>query len=140
MAALVHPIKILLVDAHQTVRAGLRALLETEADMVVIGEAEGGETAVSLAHRHQPNIIVMDATNSQDLDTIRTLKSQFPHTHILILTNNSGYERIRTIMQLGVEGYLLKDNNIANIIHAIRDLTLGKPVLHPVALNRLIYP
>lgn len=134
------PIRILLIDAHQTVRAGLRALLGTEADMMVIGEAEGGETAVSEANTHQPDIIIMDAPSRQDLHTIRTLKSQSPHTSILVLTNCGEHEHIRSIMQEGANGYLLKDNNTAGIIHAIRDISLGKPVLHPVALNTLIHP
>ena len=134
------PIKILLVDAHQTVRAGLRALLGTEADMAVIGEADGGETAVFQAHTHQPDLIIMDAPNRQDLYTIRTLKSQSPHTNILVLTNCGEQDHIRSIMQEGADGYLLKDNNTAGVIHAIRDITLGKPVLHPVALNTLIHP
>lgn len=134
------PIKILLVDEHQTVRAGLRALLGTESDLMVIGEAEGGETAVSQAHAYQPDLIIMDAPSQQDLHIIRSLKSQSPHTNILVLTNCGEHDHIRSIMQEGANGYLIKDNNTAGIIHAIRDITLGKPVLHPVALNTLIQP
>ena len=123
---------ILIVDDHATVRNGLRALIETASDMVVIGEAYDCATAVELAHTLQPDIIILDMMSvSQDgIANVRALRRSAPRSQILILTGYERCDQVADVFREGVRGYLLKDPLSANITAAIRSVIDGKIIIH----------
>jgi len=126
-------IHILIVDDYAVVREGLRAFVTTESDMVVIGEAADGETAVQQCLELKPDIVVMDLAlpGNEGIDTIYAIKQQCPQIDILILTNFAEEERVLAAMKAGALGYMLKDATTKDIVQAIRDVHQGKVVLHP---------
>ena len=127
------PIHILIVDDYAIVREGLRAFVTTESDMVVIGEAADGETAVQQCLTLQPDIVVMDLAlpGNEGIDTIYAIKQQCPQINILILTNIAEEKHVLAAMKAGAQGYMLKDATTKDIVQAIRDVHQDKVVLHP---------
>ena len=126
-------IRVLIVDDYANVRQGLSALLETAQDIVVVGEAVNGSTAIQQALTLQPDVIVMDLIKPglQGIETIETIKRRIPHARILILTNFGEEELVLSAFRSGAQGYLLKDAMMTNVVEAIRDVYDGKLTLHP---------
>ncbi|MCB9419880.1 MAG: response regulator transcription factor [Ardenticatenaceae bacterium] len=126
-------IHILIVDDYAVVREGLHALVTTESDIVVVGEAADGETAVQQCLDLQPDVIIMDLAmpNNEGVDAIQIIKQKCPQINILVLTNFAEEERVLAAMKAGAQGYMLKDATPQDIVQAIRDVNKGKIVLHP---------
>lgn len=125
-------ITILIVDNHQSVRSGLRALIETVPGMGVIGDTYDCETAVALAYDQKPKVIILDMMPSgkNGIGIMRAVRRASPTSKILILTDNDNSEVILSAIQEGARGYLLKDPLSADIALAIRDIMDGKLILH----------
>ncbi len=104
-------ITILLVDDQSLIRQGLRALLELETDIEIIGEAENGQVALHLVKELQPNVILMDIRMPimDGVAATREINHQFPESKILILTTFDDEEYVKAALQNGAMGYLLKD-------------------------------
>jgi DNA-binding NarL/FixJ family response regulator len=120
-------IRILLVDDYAVVRAGLRALLESEVDMVVVGEAGDGETAVTQARLLQPDVILLDMVlpDFDGLAVLQAIRLENETVPILILSNYGEPERIKAVLAAGAVGYLLKDRHLAGVVTAVRDVYSG---------------
>lgn len=103
-------IEILLVERYEVMRDGLRALIDTELDMVVIGEAIDGPTAIERAHFLHPDIVIVDpmSLGPDSIPTISSLKQVNPKTRILILTNYIDKGEVQAALQAGARGYMLK--------------------------------
>lgn len=127
-------VRILLVDAYANVRSGLQALLESEADIAVVGEAGDMATAVTLTNTLQPDLIILDPRlpDSDGLELIKSARLRQPQTRILILSNDADKQRVSAALTAGVQGYWLKDNSGSQIIAAIRQAMAGQWVLHPL--------
>jgi DNA-binding NarL/FixJ family response regulator len=104
------PITVLLAEDHMIVREGLRALLEAEDDIAVVGEAETGRQAVQLAKRLRPAVIVMDIAMPllNGLEATRQILKAVPAARVLILSAHGDDEYIRQAVMLGAAGYLIK--------------------------------
>jgi NarL family two-component system response regulator LiaR len=104
-------IKVLLVDDHAIVRKGIIALLETEADIQIVGEASNGLEAVGLAESLKPDVILMDLVmpGVNGVDAIRKIKAQEPAARILVLTSFGTDDKVFPALKAGALGYLLKD-------------------------------
>ena len=126
-------IQILIVDDYAIVREGLRALVSTEPDIVVVGEASEWETAVQKCMELQPDVVIIDMAlpNNEGLDAILAIKQKCPQIYVLVLTNFAEEERVLAAMKAGAQGYMLKDASPENIVQAIRDGHQDKIVLHP---------
>lgn len=126
-------IRVLIVDDYANVRHGLSALLETTPDIVVVGEAVNGSTAIQQALALHPDVIVMDLIKPglDGIEAIETIKQEIPQARILILTNFGEEEPVFSAFRSGAQGYLLKDAMMTNIVEAIRDVHNGKLTLHP---------
>ncbi len=135
-----HAISVLLVDDYAVIRQGLRALISTAPDIVVVGEAGDGATAVSQSHMLCPDVAIMDMVmpGLDSLEAIRLIRQQSPHTRILVLTNFGDEKRVLAALAAGVHGYLLKDAVLTDIIEAIHQVYNGKPALHPSISHVLV--
>lgn len=133
-------IRVLICDDHAVVREGLRALLSTEADMTIVGEAADGEGAVLAYRELQPDVTLLDMVmpRMDGVEAIRTIISEFPNARILVLTSFSEDEMVFPAIKSGALGYLLKDSLPDELIRAIRNVNRGEASLHPSIARRLI--
>lgn len=133
-------ISVLIVDDHQVVRQGLRTFLELCEEVVLVGEAGDGKTAVEMARRHEPDIVLMDLV-MPELDGIsatRQIKSLGTRTQVIALTSFTEDDKVFPAIQAGASSYLLKDVAPNDLIEAIRAVHRGEPRLHPDIARKLM--
>ena len=133
------PITVLLAEDHQIVREGLRALLQLEKDIHVVGEADNGRDAVRLAASLRPDVVVMDIAMPllNGLEAARQILHAAPKTKILILSAHSDDAYVERVMQLGAAGYLVKQTAAHILPQAIREIHCGKSFFSPTITKRL---
>ncbi len=121
-------IRILVVDDHAVVRMGLIALLETENDIIVVGEASNGEEAVGKARKLRPDLVLLDIVmpSKDGIAATSAIKSELPEVKILILTTFSSTDDIARALRAGADGALLKSSDYAEVVTAIRRVASGK--------------
>ncbi len=126
-------IRLLVVDDHPVVRAGLRTLLGVQGDMEVVGEAVDGETAVQRALELEPDVVVMDITlgETTGLEATREIRKRLPKTHVLVLTMHDSEEYLRLMLDAGATGYVLKKAANTELAVAIRAVHRGEIYLYP---------
>ena len=120
-------ITILLVDDHQLVRAGLRALLESVDDLRVVGEAGDGDAAVDLAVAERPDVVLMDLSMPRvdGVEATRRLAAGGVDTRVVVLTSFADQPRVQAALAAGAVGYLLKDSDPRDVISAVRQAAAG---------------
>jgi NarL family two-component system response regulator LiaR len=133
-------IRIVIADDHAVVREGTRTLLEREADMELVGEAEDGGKAVRLIETLKPDVAILDINMPvmSGIEVTRTVKPLSPQTAILILTAYDNDEYIFALLEAGAAGYLLKDAPSRELVNAVRSVFSGEPVLHPSVARKVI--
>jgi len=133
-------ITVLLVDDQSLIRQGLRALLELEVDIEIVGEAENGQIAINLVKKLQPNVILMDVRMPimDGVAATKEINQHFPHTKVLILTTFDDDEYIKAGLQNGAMGYLLKDTPSEELAVAIRAVDKGYSQLGPGIVKKLV--
>uniref|UniRef100_Q021D5 Two component transcriptional regulator, LuxR family n=1 Tax=Solibacter usitatus (strain Ellin6076) TaxID=234267 RepID=Q021D5_SOLUE len=125
------PISVLLVDDHSLVRRGFRRMLEDDPAIVVVGEAEDGHQAVQLAGELHPRVVVMDFAmpSMNGAVAARHILRTAPETAILILSMHAEASYVRTCLEAGVRGYLLKNALDLEMVAAVKQVAAGKQVL-----------
>jgi two-component system, NarL family, response regulator LiaR len=125
------PIRILIVDDHAIVRKGIRALLATERDIQVIGEAGDGAEAVERSLALCPDVILMDLVmpRMDGVEAIRQITTQQPGRRILVLTSFAADDKVFPAIKAGALGYLLKDTGPQDLVRAIHQVWRGEPAL-----------
>jgi DNA-binding NarL/FixJ family response regulator len=133
------PIKILVVDDHFVVRMGLVALINTEPDLKVIGEADDGIQAIALFEKLKPDLVLMDLRmpGKSGHDATRQICRLANAAHVLVLSAFDGDEDIHAALEAGARGYVLKSSTGEELIPAIRAVASGKRWLSPTVTNRL---
>jgi len=133
-------ITVLLADDHMVVRQGLRALLEAEPDIRVVGEAENGRQAVQLTKRLQPQVVVLDMAMPllNGLEATRQIMRDIPNTKVLILSSYSDDEYVQEVIEQGAIGYLVKQTAANDLLQAIRHAHQGKAFFSPSIAKRLV--
>lgn len=133
-------ITILIVDDQNLIRQGLKALLELESDMKIVGEAENGQIAINLVKELQPNVTLMDIRMPimDGVAATKEINNQFPHCKILILTTFDDDEYVKAAIKNGAMGYLLKDTPSEELAVAIRAVNKGYSQLGPGIVKKLI--
>ncbi|HUL01168.1 MAG TPA: response regulator transcription factor [Nitrospirota bacterium] len=126
-------IKILLADDHKLIREGLRALIKEQPDMTVVAEAEDGRTAVQLATKFSPNIIIMDISmpGLNGIEATRQILASSANSKVIALSMHIDRRMILEILNAGASGYLLKDCAFDEVIHAIQMVTSNCTYLSP---------
>lgn len=134
-------ISVLLVDDHLVVRAGLRALLDSQPDITVIGEADTGEDAVAMSADRSPDVVMMDlalGTGIDGVEAIRRIRAARPEQPVLVFTTYDTDADVVRALDAGAIGYLLKDSAPQDIFGAIRDAVAGRSVLSPPVASRVL--
>jgi DNA-binding NarL/FixJ family response regulator len=132
-------ITIVLADDHGVVRAGLRALLESQQDMEVVGEAADGPSAVDLARRLRPNVLVADLSMpGGGLETIREINALGLQTRVLVLTVHAEERYLLPVLDAGGSGYVRKSSAHTDLLRAIRTVSRGEAFLDPAATKTLL--
>jgi len=140
MMATVEKIKVLIVDDHQVVRQGLRTFLELQDDVLVVGEAGDGQTAIEMVQRLNPNVVLMDLVMPRldGISATRQVKSLTPNVKVIALTSFTEDDKVFPAIQAGASSYLLKDVSPDNLIEAIRAAHRGEARLHPDIARKLM--
>ncbi len=133
-------ITVLIVDDHSVVRQGVRAFLEAQADLSVVGEAESGAQAVQIAQKYLPDVVLMDLlmTGMNGVEATRLVKQVSPLSQVIVLTSYYEDENIFPALRAGALSYTLKDIHPTELIDAVRKAARGEPVLHPRITSRII--
>ncbi|BDI18884.1 DNA-binding response regulator [Nostoc cf. commune SO-36] len=133
-------IKVLLVDDQGLIRQGLRALLELESDLEIVGEAENGEQAINLVAEFQPDVVLLDIRMPimDGVAATREIQKRFAKTKILVLTTFDDDEYVSAALQNGAMGYLLKDTPSEELAVAIRAVYKGYTQLGPGIVKKLL--
>ncbi len=133
-------VRVLLVDDHAILRAGLRALLAGHADIEVVGEAGDGAEAIARVNELLPDVVVMDVAmpGINGLMATRQILEQRPETRVLILTQYSNKEYVLPLLRVGACGYVLKQAVDVDLVTAIRAVARGESFLYPTVAKMVL--
>lgn len=132
-------LKVLLVDDHEVVRAGLRALLDAQDDMTVVGEAGTAEEGVRRVGYDEPDVVVLDVRlpDASGIEACREIRSRFPEVRVLMLTSFADEEALMAAILAGASGYVLKRVKSDELVTDIRRVGAGDSLLDPDMTDRL---
>ncbi len=134
-------LRILIVDDHAVVRAGIKSLLESEPDFSVIAEAENGTEAVQKAQDHTPDVIVMDIRlpgGISGIEACEEIMKKLPETKVLMLTSYAEDELVKDAVRAGAVGYVLKRVGSGELLEAVRSISQGDAVVDPAMTKTLL--
>jgi len=132
--------KIIIADDHRILREGLRALLSSDPELEVVGEAEDGQEAIRVVEKFKPGLVPMDLSmpRMNGMDAIKEIKKRSPETKILVLTMHKTDEYILATLQAGADGYVLKDCTNVELRMAIKNVLSGKFFMSPGISGKVI--
>ena len=132
--------RILIVEDHTLLRQGLRAMISSDPDIEVVGEAENGRDAIKLAGSLSPNLVLMDLSmpGTNGAEAILEIKRRYSGIKILVLTVHKAEEYIREALQAGADGYVLKHATQDELMLAIRSILNGKTYLSPDIAEKVV--
>jgi DNA-binding NarL/FixJ family response regulator len=130
----------MLVDDHEVVRQGLRALLESENDLDVVAEAGDGNQAIDTARAHEPDVVVMDVRmpDMSGVEACRGIRDLRPETQVIMLTSYSDDEALFNSIMAGAAGFVLKQIRGGDLVDAIRKVGSGQSLLDPSVTRRVL--
>ena len=133
-------LRILIVDDHGVVRAGIRSLLEAETDMEVVGEATRGEEALEKVRKLHPELVLMDIAmpGMNGIEATRWIKEEFPDICVLVLTMHDDEEFFFPVLRVGASGYVLKEAEPKELLHAIQVVISGEVFLSPAVTKSVL--
>ncbi len=134
------PIRVLVADDHPTLRDGLRAILDTQDDILVVGEAANGLEAVKQAAALRPDVVLMDLEMPRldGVEALRRVLAERPGTRVLVLTSFATDDKVFPAIKAGALGYLLKDSDPDDLARAIRQVHRGESSLHPAVARKVL--
>ena len=134
------PIRVLVVDDHAVVREGLRAFLELQVGIEVVGEAADGEEALAAADRLRPDVVLLDLVMPRldGVRALRALRERLPGARVIVLTSFLDDDKLLPALRAGAAGYLLKNAEPRELVRAVRVAHAGEALLDPVVAARLV--
>ncbi len=134
------PFRLLVVDDHEVVRQGLVALLDRRAGFQVVAEAGTVEEAIVQAHRHRPDIVVMDVRlpDGSGVEACREIRAELPETRVIMLTSFPDDEAVLSAIVAGASGYLLKQIRARDLVSALEAVGRGESLLDPAVTERVL--
>ena len=132
--------RVMIVDDHEVVRLGLRALFELEADLEVVAEVASGEAAAGEAERTRPDVVVMDVRMGamDGIEACRALREQRPDIGVLMLTSFGTEEAVLAAIMAGASGFLLKNTGRDELLRAVRAVGAGDSLLAPTVTGTVM--
>jgi len=133
-------LRVLIVDDHALVRAGIRSLIEGQSGFEVVGEAAQGDEVLGKVIQLRPDVVLMDIAmpGMNGIEATKLLKREFPHIHVIILTMHDDEEFFFTLIREGASGYILKDSEPEQLVSAIRNAAKGQIYLSPAVAKALM--
>ncbi len=134
------PLRVLLVDDHEVVRSGVRALLQATDDIIVTAEAGSVREAVDEADRTRPDVVVMDVrlADGSGIEATREIRARHPKTAVVMLTSFADDEALFASIMAGASGYVLKQVTGGELVRAIRTVGRGESLLDPAVTNAVL--
>jgi DNA-binding NarL/FixJ family response regulator len=134
-----NPIRILCVEDHPVFREGLRAMIESEADMTLVGHAPNAVEAIAQFRRHRPDVTLMDLRlpGANGTDVLISIRGEFPQARIIMLTTSDGDADIQRAMRAGACAYILKSMPLDELLGVIRSVHAGRRHIPPEVAARL---
>jgi DNA-binding NarL/FixJ family response regulator len=134
------PLRVMLVDDHEVVRSGVRAMLDAYDDIVVTAEAGSVREAIDEAERTRPDVVVMDVRliDGSGIEATREIRARRPKTAVLMLTSFADDEALFASIMAGASGYVLKQIHSQELVSAIRSIGEGKSLLDPTVTNAVL--
>lgn len=133
-------IRVLLVDDHKLVRAGVTTLLQSDPDISVVGEARNGREALTVVEGTEPDVVLMDLSMPEmdGVEATRAVMASRPGTRVLVLTSFSDRERVKEVLAAGAIGYVLKDSEPADLLAAVHAAARGHVPIDPRVASALL--
>jgi two-component system response regulator DevR len=134
------PLRVMLVDDHEVVRGGIRAMLQATDDIVVTAEAGSVRDAIDEADRSRPDVVVMDVRliDGSGIEATREIRAKHPDTKVLMLTSFADDEALFASIMAGASGYVLKQVNANELLRAIRTVGKGESLLDPAVTTSVL--
>jgi DNA-binding NarL/FixJ family response regulator len=132
-------IRVMIVDDHEVVRAGVKAVLAREDAIVVVAEASSGPEAISLFRKHRPDVTLLDVTmpGMDGPATLRAIREEFPDGRFVVLTVHAGDEDVHRALDAGAQGYLLKTASSVELVDTVRAVHAGLRRISREATDRM---
>lgn len=133
-------LRVILADDHKIMREGLRMLVNSQADMEVVGEADNGRIAITLAQELKPDVVVMDVSMPElnGLKATEKLKELFPGIKVLTLTRHMDEGYLKQLLEAGANGYVLKQSASEELVRAIHAVVGGQTYLDPALMEQFV--
>lgn len=135
-----NPIRLLIVDDHELVRIGLRAVAEAEEDLAVVGDYGSAESALANVERLRPDVVMMGARMGgiDGIEACRQILNRLPDVKVIILTSHVDEDTIVSSIMAGASGYMLKNTDVRALLLAVRTVAKGESLLHPAVTQRAL--
>ncbi|MDB4893967.1 MAG: two-component response regulator, partial [Firmicutes bacterium] len=134
-------VRVLVVDDHELVREGIKVLLSQEDDLIVVGEAADGESALARCRELVPDVVVLDLKlpGIDGLEVCRTLHAELPKVAVLMLTTFDDAEMVLSAVRAGAKGYVVKDVHSMDLKRSIRAVARGEVAMDPKVMGHILH-
>ena len=133
-------IKVVIVDDHALIREGIKKLLELEESFDIIALAGDGNEALEVIEKVRPDVVLLDINmpNMNGIDCLKQIKAEYPDTKVVMLTIHEDAEYLIETINIGAEGYVLKDADVSSLVKAIQKVVQGEVYIHPTLSGILV--
>lgn len=133
-------LRVFLADDHETVREGLKMIINGQSDMEVVGEASDGQAALAGIPLFTPDVVLMDISmpGMNGLQATKKIKTQFPQTRVVMLTRHGDQGYVQELLRAGASGYVLKQSAATELLRAIRTVAEGHNFLDPAITEQVV--